>query len=83
MGWTKVGSGTLNKSKDPSKGAPYYGKCKLTIDGMEREINIGAWVKDGQGGSKFFSLAFSVPEGESQATAKTTAETDEDSSIPF
>jgi hypothetical protein len=62
MGWAKIGSGTLNKSKDPSRGAPYYGKCAITIDGREHQVSIGAWVKDGQNGSKFFSLAFSVPE---------------------
>lgn len=80
MAWTKIGSGTLNKSKDPSKGAPYYGKCAITIDGREHQISIGAWVKDGNEGSKFFSLAFSVQEAENtQAPAKAA----DDSDVPF
>lgn len=68
MAWTNIGSGTINKAKEGQKGAPYYGKCKITIDGREREINIGAWLKDGQNGSKFFSLAFSVQEQQSQSS---------------
>lgn len=80
MAWTKIGSGTINKSKDPSKGAPYYGKCQITIDGREHDISIGAWVKDGKEGSKFFSLAFSVQGDE---TAQAPAKAADDDSIPF
>lgn len=84
MGWTKVGTGTINKSKDEGKGAPYYGKCKLTIDGVEREISIGAWVKEGNNNSKFFSLQFSVKDDapQSKPAAKQSQEADDDS-VPF
>ena len=80
MGWTKIGTGTLNKSKDPSKGAPYYGKCKITLDGREFECSLGAWVKDGKDNSKFFSLSFSVQDDARPAPAAADAS---DSDIPF
>ena len=79
MGWTKIGTGTLNKSKDPSNGAPYYGKCTITIDGREHQISLGAWVKDGKDNSKFFSIAFSVQDDARPAPA--AAATDDE--IPF
>lgn len=79
-GWTKIGNGTINKSKQEGAGAPYYGKCAITIDGREHQISIGAWVKDGQNGSKFFSLAFSVPE---EAAQPAPAQTVVDDSILF
>lgn len=83
MAWTKVGSGTINKSKH-DKGAPYYGKCKVTIEGREHELEIGAWVKDGNNGSKFFSLQFSVKDDapQSRPAAKQSQEADDDS-VPF
>ena len=69
MAWKNIGNGTINKAEEGAKGAPYWGKCKLTIDGKEREINIGAWLKPGNNGSKFFSLAFSVKEDQQQHSA--------------
>lgn len=82
MAWVKLGDGTLNKSKKDT-GAPYFGKCNLTIDGKEHEISIGGWVKDGKEGSKFFSLAFSVPEDAAPKPAPKKQAAAEDNSVPF
>lgn len=80
--FTKIGWGSIKKG-DESKGAPYFGDCKITIDGVEREIRIGAWVKPGKDGSKYFSLSFSVENDapQSKPAAKQSQAYDEE--IPF
>jgi hypothetical protein len=81
MAWVTIGSGTLNKSTKDT-GAPYFGKGKIEINGEEHEFNIGAWVKEGKNGSKFFSIAFSVQEDAAPKSAPKKQEEESDG-IPF
>lgn len=75
-------SGTLGKNTRREKDThpTHSGRC--IVAGVEYWIS--AWVKEGQDGSKFFSLAFKPREEQQQAPAKpatTAAEFDDD--IPF
>lgn len=79
MGWVTVGNGTINKSTKDT-GAPYYGKCTLTLGGVEYQLSLGCWVKDGQNGSKFFSVKYSMQEDDSPRPPQKQATADE---VPF
>ena len=76
-------SGTLgrNTRREKDTHPTHSGRC--IVAGVEYWIS--AWVKDGQDGSKFFSLAFK-PREEQQPAAQpkqAAAEFVDDSDIPF
>jgi hypothetical protein len=80
-------SGILGKNERREKDThpTHSGQC--TIEG--KQYWISAWVKDGRGGSRFFSLAFKPKMAREQGApanppAQTAAAKDEfDDSIPF
>lgn len=77
-------SGTLGKNARMRKGKndpSYSGKCEVA--GVEYWIS--AWVKEGNDGSKFFSLSFNPKDAPKQQAAPAAPEAapEEDSEIPF
>jgi hypothetical protein len=76
-------SGTLgrNTRREKDSHPTHSGRC--TVAGVEYWIS--AWVKDGQDGSKFFSLAFKPKEEQPAAKQAQPAggEFQDDLDIPF
>jgi hypothetical protein len=76
-------SGTLgrNTRREKDTHPTHSGRC--IVGGVEYWIS--AWVKDGQDGSKFFSLAFKPREEQQQQKAQQpqTATAEFDDEIPF
>lgn len=75
-------SGTLGRNlrKEKDTHPTHSGRC--IVAGVEYWIS--AWVKDGQDGSKFFSLAFKPREEQQQpAPQRQTSAAEFDDEIPF
>lgn len=74
-------SGTLGRNlrKEKDSHPTHSGRC--VVAGVEYWIS--AWVKDGQDGSKFFSLSFRPREEQSRPAAPAVSGTDFNDEIPF
>lgn len=84
MAWEKVGYGSLgvNKYKKEEHHPPYKGKAKLTIDGVEREVSIAAWVKENDGG-KYFSISFEMEKQGAPSRQQSLPNGKSEDEIPF